>query len=1055
MGRLHKEKLGRLIALGLVVSGIGYGCVAEAALVEGHVSGTNAVAVGNGSQAKAAGAVAIGQGSEVTAANGVAIGKASAKAQDSVAIGNSAEANAANATAIGGGKAKKERSTAVGQGAETENADATAVGAAKAKGQGSTAVGKGAESENLNSTAVGNAKAKGDNATAIGDGSQAQGANSVAIGGETVGENGVAIGEGSRAAVSNSVALGYNAKVETGEKGVAIGSGANAKNDETVAIGSNAKVELGNYGVAIGRNTMVKHTESVAIGGAAETGELHKHSEYNPEGYKEARYRITGFNYGNAVYDTSTEYAGYNQMIGSVSFGNQNVTRQLHNVAPGRVAADSTDAINGSQLYFAVSGLNARIDGLEAGGSGSGPSSKGVGGGSADGAWIAAVKNDSEHTSTEVADGNTVTYEAGKNVALALDESTNHITVATESDVSFNKVAVGSEGTGNKVDINNFGLTLFDEAGEEAVAVGTSGNMTVGNKIILGWDGELNQRITLDTDGIAMADKQITGLAAGVNNDDAVNVGQLNSAIGDAVAGISDSNTYTTGVTYDTASKKFVFTRNDSNTYGVDFDVAAMVENVLASLPATASDGGTAAPIASPPGDDHVKVGTYNVENNTVTLPLENGGNVVINDVASAKDLANVATRVGSVETRVGNVEIRVESVEDRVGNVETRVKGVEDRVGNVETRVEGVEDRVGNVETRVKGVEDRVGNVETRVEGVEDRVGNVETRVGNVEATAGTTSKEDMQYKNKDTNYIKDAVSLIDADQKLDAQIKTNADGIADNKGRIDVNEQNIANNKTRIDINEQNIADNSQRITNLGNKLNSVSNRVDKVGAGAAALAALHPMDFDPDEKLSFAAGYGNYRGQNAAALGAFYRPNEKVMMSIGGTMGNNDNMVNVGVSFTLDGKNNVSNSRTAMAKEIVDLRGQVAALTALVEKLVAASAVEVDAGMKLFPDVPANHWAYEYIGKLAAKGILEGYPDGNFDGDRTMTRYEFAAMLYRALQKGAAVDSRLLQEFEPELGRIRVDRVKGMDQDLNKIERVRVVKALDRDDYGSKIK
>ena len=225
-----------------------------------------------------------------------------------------------------------------------------------------------------------------------------------------------------------------------------------------------------------------------------------------------------------------------------------------------------------------------------------------------------------------------------------------------------------------------------------------------------------------------------------------------------------------------------------------------------------------------------------------------------------------------------------------------------------------------------------------------------------------------------------------------------------------------------------------------------------VEEVGAGAAALAALHPLDFDPDDKLQFSAGVGNYRGETAAALGAFYRPTEKVMFSVAGTMGNGENMVNAGVTFALDRKNNVSNSRVAMAHEIQDLRDQVAALTALVSQIAGKGNPLLDTVM--FPDVPENHWAYDYVESLQKRGIIEGYPDGNFAGDRSMTRYEYAAMLYRALEKGFPVDGRLLKEFEAELGRIRIDRIKGADDDANKVERVRVNDYEGRDDYGSKL-
>lgn len=253
----------------------------------------------------------------------------------------------------------------------------------------------------------------------------------------------------------------------------------------------------------------------------------------------------------------------------------------------------------------------------------------------------------------------------------------------------------------------------------------------------------------------------------------------------------------------------------------------------------------------------------------------------------------------------------------------------------------------------------------------------------------------------------------------------------------------------------NDREHAEFREHFNELDYRVDNLGSRVDKVGAGAAALAALHPMDFDPDDKLTFAAGYGNYKGKNAAAVGAFYRPDEKVMLSVGGPFGNGENMVNAGISFSLDRTARVSNSRTAMAKEIVDLRANVANLTALVGQLTAGmgGTIEMDR-MKLFPDVPENHWAYEYIGRLAAAGIVEGYPDGMFNGNRMMSRYEFAAMLYRALEKGVKLDHKLVREFEPEMGRIHVARISGADGDRGKIERVRVYGGDNRDHYGSKL-
>ena len=237
-------------------------------------------------------------------------------------------------------------------------------------------------------------------------------------------------------------------------------------------------------------------------------------------------------------------------------------------------------------------------------------------------------------------------------------------------------------------------------------------------------------------------------------------------------------------------------------------------------------------------------------------------------------------------------------------------------------------------------------------------------------------------------------------------------------------------------------------------------LGNKIEKVGAGAAALAAMHPLDFDPDDKLQFSAGVGNYGGETATALGAFYRPTEKVMFNIAGTMGNDENMMNAGITFALDGRNNVSNSRVAMAREIQDLRAQVAQLTnnqaqmmALLNKVLDGQADELLANV-MFPDVPKNHWTYEYLDSLQKRGIIKGYPGGSFGGDRSLTRYEYATILCRVLDQGISIDTRLLDEFEAELGRIRIDRIKGKDDSANKIERVRVNSSSDRDDYGSQI-
>lgn len=251
------------------------------------------------------------------------------------------------------------------------------------------------------------------------------------------------------------------------------------------------------------------------------------------------------------------------------------------------------------------------------------------------------------------------------------------------------------------------------------------------------------------------------------------------------------------------------------------------------------------------------------------------------------------------------------------------------------------------------------------------------------------------------------------------------------------DISEKSTdAVNGSQLFATNQQVAQNAQSISKLGNRIN-------KVGAGAAALAALHPLDFDPDDKWDFAAGYGNYNGENAAAIGAYYRPNEDTMFSVGGSFGNGENMVNAGVSLKLGQGNHVSTSKVAMAKEIKDLRKELEGLKSALLDVNAGKKLDTSK-LQLFPDVPKNHWAYEYVSTLKGNGALTGYPDGEFKGDRPMTRYEFATMLYKAMLEGATLSDKILKEFAPELERFTVDTVHQDKDGKPTVERVRTVKA-----------
>lgn len=250
------------------------------------------------------------------------------------------------------------------------------------------------------------------------------------------------------------------------------------------------------------------------------------------------------------------------------------------------------------------------------------------------------------------------------------------------------------------------------------------------------------------------------------------------------------------------------------------------------------------------------------------------------------------------------------------------------------------------------------------------------------------------------------------------------------------------------QITNNTTNINKNTNDIKNIKGDLSKIDKRVDKSVAGAAALAALHPLDFDPDAKWDFAAGYGHYRSGDAAAIGAFYRPNEDVQLSVGSTVGSDETVFNAGLSVKVGAHSGVSRSRVAIGKEVLALKKTVAEQNAQIQKLttllngVAGTKMKAD-HTTLFPDIPTNHWAYEAVSDLSRRGLVEGYPDGTFGGDRMLTRYEFAQIVYRAIQDGVTVNDRLVTEFSPEMTLFRVDTVAKNAKGEPTIERVRVNK------------
>lgn len=304
-------------------------------------------------------------------------------------------------------------------------------------------------------------------------------------------------------------------------------------------------------------------------------------------------------------------------------------------------------------------------------------------------------------------------------------------------------------------------------------------------------------------------------------------------------------------------------------------------------------------------------------------------------------------------------------------------------------------------------------------------------TLKGNVTMESNATVKKDLtvegntNLKNTKVDGTLDVTQKATFGDSVSIAKDLSVDGNATIKGDVTAKSYKVGD-KTYISA--AGINANDQKITNVadgsisegskdavnGGQLYTVKNdlegKVNKVGANAAAMANLHPMEFDPDSKWNVAAAIGNYGSETAAALGAFYRPNDDVMVNLSTAFGTGENMVGGGVSVRL-GKSGNKLSR----EENNALKDQVNDLTARMDALLSVLNPNMS---KDFPDVPENHWAYEAVSRLAGNDIVQGYPDGEFHGERTMTRYEMAEIIYNALSRGAEAEKELVEEFKPEL-------------------------------------
>ena len=528
----------------------------------------------------------------------------------------------------------------------------------------------------------------------------------------------------------------------------------------------------------------------------------------------------------------------------------------------------------------------------------------------------------------------------------------------------------------------------------------------------------------------------------------------------------------TGGTTSPTASTEPITPKGDNNhttTYTVD--AKNTTYNMTSEQTTNEEDGSTTTTITLTPSEGDAQNVTITDTNTTYKMTSETtedkgeGTTTTITLKPSNGDEQTVTFTDTNTHTSVvddGKGYVTVESTKDATAEagpeykVSLDVDKLKQDLGEDTRNTVKEGDRI-----RIAEKENRDGSTEYTINGADVIEGDNMKVTYDEDANEFTVAtKSDVKFDNVEvTNEFKAGDTTINNDG---ITIKNGGpDGdIVINKNKVDMGGNRITNvapgedGTDAVNVDQLNAAMNQTGdvINRLGDQISKVDNRMKKGLAGAAALAALHPLEFDPDDKLTFAAGLGNYRGQNAAAVGAFYRPDEKVMFSVGGTVGNGENMVNAGISFSLDRVPHVTNTKAAMAREILDLRREVLELKASM----ASGNWMLDPTLtRLFPDTEENHWAYEYVKTLAGNHIIEGYPDGEFKGNQMITRYEMAAILYRAMMNGAKLPDKALNEFADELGRFRVDRIYGNGDDRHKVERIRVndENRNDRDVYGSR--
>ena len=729
---------------------------------------------------------------------------------------------------------------------------------------------------------------------------------------------------------------------------------------------------------------------------------------------------------------------------------------KITGVAAGAITADSTDAVNGSQLHAVETeaGKHSKV---------------------VNGSNINVEETD--------VDGQKI-YKVGLNDDILLGKLTgNNVsisgtngTIETTGYIATKDRIIADKGA-QLADITVSGNAISNGEAKVALdgAAGTAGMINGKGASLYMQDGTtvINNKVGIDQEG------KITGVAAGeisADSTDAVNGSQLfavQQEAGKHTKVVNGSN-----ITVEETDQ------DGQKTYKVGLNKDLLLGDITGKNVSISGTNGTIETTGSIATKDKIyadngaKLADVNVTGDTISndkssVKLDKNGTVTINNKVTvdqdgkvsgvaAGDISDTSTdAVNGSQLKATND--RVSQVEGDITNIKSDITDIKGDVKNLGDRVTKVEQEAGKHTKVVNGsnvtVEEtdqdgqktyKVGlNKDLLLGDITGKNVSISGTNGTIETTGSIATKDKIYADNgaklADVNVTGDTISNDKSSVKLDKNgtVTINNKVTVDQDGKVSgVAVGGISATSTDA-VNGSQLFETKQLVAQNAQSINKLGNRINKVGAGAAALAALHPLDFDPDDKWDFAAGYGNYNGENAAAIGAYYRPNEDTMLSVGGSFGNGENMVNAGVSLKLGQGNHVSTSKVAMAKEIKDLRKEMEGLKSALLDANAGKKLDTSK-LQLFPDVPKNHWAYEYVSTLKGNGVLTGYPDGEFKGDRPMTRYEFATMLYKAMLEGATLSDRILKEFAPELERFTVDTVHQDKDGKPTVERVRTVKA-----------